>query len=571
MLSLRIVTVCCISVGIATVPLASARAAPGHDHAVRGEVGGYADLARLPSESFVESAPPLWDNLGTLSYKIATTSRRAQKYFDQGLRLSYAFNHAEARRAFRMAQRLDPKCALCSWGEALVLGPNINAPMDYAAVKPALAAVRAAQEKARYASNRERALIQALGRRYSENAERATLDAAYATAMNRVAARYPGDADIQVLYAEALMDLTPWDYWASNGQRPKGRTAEILAILERVLDKHPDHPGAIHYYIHMVEASDRPERAEPYARRLGDLMPGAGHLVHMPFHIYFRLGRYLDALAVNKAGVAADEAYIAAAAPEGIYPQAYYPHNVHSLMAAAQMAGDGKTAIAAAQKLARVLSPDAARAVPWVQPIQAAPYFAHAQFSALETVLALRDPGPSLPYVQAMRHYARGVAHASRKDIRGAERAGAAIAAIAARADFSELTAGGIPAGEVLTLARHVLLARIAQAGGSLKSARTELERAVAIQDRLSYSEPPYWYYPVRQSLGAVLLLSGDLGGAEDAFRASLSEAPHNGLALYGLTEVYKRRGDKHQARVTERRLAAAWAGDRKGLDLSRL
>ncbi|MGH8489157.1 MAG: hypothetical protein ACREXS_09925 [Gammaproteobacteria bacterium] len=565
---MHIIAVCSLSAGIAAVLSASAQAAPGHDHAARGEVGGFAQQALRPSESFVESAPPLWDNLGTLSYKVTTTSQRAQKYFDQGLRLTYAFNHTEARRAFRMAQRLDPKCALCSWGEALVLGPNINAPMDSAAVKPALAALREAQEKARYASGRERALIEALGRRYSESAERATLDAAYATAMNRVAARYPEDEDIQILYAEALMDLTPWDYWASNGRRPKGRTAEILAVLERVLDKHPDHPGAIHYYIHMVEASDRPERAEPYARRLADLMPGAGHLVHMPFHIYFRMGRYLDALAVNRAGVAADEAYIAAAAPEGIYPHAYYPHNVHSLMAAAQMAGDGKTAIAAAEKLARVVSLDAARTIPWVQPIQAAPYFAHAQFSAPETVWALRDPGSSLPYVQAMWHYARGVAHASRKDIQAAERAAAAIAA---RADFSALTAGGIPAGEVLALARHVLLARIAQARGALKAACTELERAVAIQDKLPYMEPPYWYYPVRQSLGAVLLLSGDLGGAEDAFRASLGEAPHNGWALYGLTEVYKRRGDKHQARVAERRLAEAWAGDRAGLDLSRL
>jgi len=245
---MHIITVCSISAGIATVLIASAQAAAEHDHAVRGEVGGFAQQALRPSESFIESPPPLWDNLGTLTYKVTTTSRRAQKYFDQGLRLTYAFNHTEARRAFRMAQRLDPQCALCSWGEALVLGPNINAPMDSAAVKPALAALRKAQEKARYASDRERALIEALGRRYSENAERATLDAAYATAMNRVAARYPEDADIQILYAEALMDLTPWDYWASNGRQPKGRTAEILAVLEGVLDKHPDHPGAIHYY-----------------------------------------------------------------------------------------------------------------------------------------------------------------------------------------------------------------------------------------------------------------------------------------------------------------------------------
>ena len=312
------------------------------------------------------SDAPLYEDLGILSSPITTKSPLAQRYFDQGLRLAYGFNHAEARRAFRTAQKYDPDCAMCAWGEALVLGPNINAPMEPEAVAPALAAVRKAQQNAASANTRELALIAALAERYSADpkAERHALDIAYAEAMERIAARVPEDDDIQAFYAEALMDLTPWDYWEGGGARPKGKTGEIVAALERVLARSPDHPGAIHYYIHLMEASSAPERALSHARRLAAAMPGAGHLVHMPFHIYYRVGDYKAAVAANKAAVAIDEAYIAREKPVGIYPMAYYPHNVHSLMASAQMAGDGASAVAAAEKLARIVTSDAARAIP---------------------------------------------------------------------------------------------------------------------------------------------------------------------------------------------------------------
>lgn len=277
------------------------------------------DTEDLGGSAHGEIETPLWENLGELSFTITAASPRTQSYFDQGLRLAYAFNHAEARRAFRRAQNLNPDCAMCYWGEALVLGPNINAPMERQASNLALKALGRAQQKAATASERERALITALSKRYSADpgAERVALDAAYAAAMGKAAARFPKDDNIQVLYAEALMDLSPWDYWEAGGRRPKNKTAEILSTLERILARNPDHPGAIHYYIHMVEASDRPERALPYAKRLGSLMPGAGHLVHMPFHIYFRAGHYIEALTVNKAAVAADEAYMATAEPRG--------------------------------------------------------------------------------------------------------------------------------------------------------------------------------------------------------------------------------------------------------------
>jgi tetratricopeptide (TPR) repeat protein len=528
------------------------------------DVPGAADTAFTP--------PPLWDNLGKLHFAVSTRNPLAQRYFDQGLRFAYAFNHAEAARAFRQAQSLDPACALCHWGEALVLGPNINAPMDEAANAAALAAVDRARVQAPKASARERDLIAALARRYASDAaaERAALDAAYAEAMGKVAARYPRDADISLFYAEALMNLSPWDYWEAAGARPKGRTAEILALLENVLQRQPDHPGAIHYYIHMVEASTNPRRALPYADRLGSLMPGAGHLVHMPFHVYYRVGQYKDAIEANRRAVAADEAYVAAARPEGIYPLAYYPHNIHSLMTSAQMAGDGASAIGAAEKLAQVVSRDAGRSIAWVQPILVAPYFVHAQFGASDTTLALPDPGDELPYVKAMWHYARGVAQARRGEPAAARAEVDAMRRLAQERDFSELVGGGVPAPEVIELAQHVVLGRIAQSGGDWAQARAEFEQAVALEDRLAYSEPPYWYYPVRQSLGAVLLAAGRLDEAEATFRQSLLRAPNNGWALHGLAATYQRQGKARAAATARKQFTQAWVGP-QAPDLDRL
>jgi tetratricopeptide (TPR) repeat protein len=522
---------------------------------------------------YAEAEPPLFGNLGKLTMPITTSSADAQRYFDQGVRLAFAFNHAEARRAFRQAQRLDPDCALCWWGEALVLGPNINAPMAPSAHDPALTALRRAEAVAARASEWEQALVAALGERYSDDptSTRTALDAAYAAAMGRVASRFPGAEQVQVLYAEALMDLSPWDYWEADGSTPKEHTATILTTLESVLAKNPDHPGAIHYYIHIVEASDRPERAEPYAERLGKLMPGAGHLVHMPFHIYFRIGRYSDAIEANREAVAADRAYLDLAKPEGMYPEAYHPHNLHSLMASAQMAGDGRTAVQAAEDLSRVVTEEAGRAVPWVQSILLSPYFAHAQFSTPDTVLALPDVSSGLPYVKAMWHYARGVAHAFKGDAQAAQAEAEAIGRVAREADFSGLTSAGVPAPDLLELARHIVLARAAQSSGDLEAAQNSFELAVAIQDGLGYSEPPHWYYPVRQSLGAIQLLRGDLSAAEHTFRQSLIRVRNNGWVLFGLREVYDRSGQSEAVAAIDKRLDQVWTGDRRVLDLTRL
>ena len=476
-------------------------------------------LARLLSDRARKDAgdaPPLFATLGDFTYPITTGHAMAQRYFDQGLRLMHAFNHPEALRAFRWARQIDPACTMCSWGEAYVLGPNINAPMDPAAVAPAAVAISRAKESAAGASERERTLISALDKRYSADprADRAALDRAYAGAMADAAQRFPGDVEIATLYADALMNLSPWDYWEEDGRTLKPHVARLVSTLEGALAKDPRHPYAIHLYIHALEASAAPERAESYADWLGPLMSGAGHMVHMPSHIYFRLGRFQDSIAANKNAVSADEAYLAEVSPYGAYPYSYYPHNVHFLLELARMVGDGATALAAADKLPRIMSDEVAAEVPWVQVIKTAPYYAHAQFSPPETTLGIPDPGDRLPYVRAMWHYARGVAQAARGDAQAARAEAMAITRIGDTTNFTRMTSAGVPAPDVVRLASRVVEGRVAQAEGDYETAAAAFRDAVAIQDGLPYTEPPYWYYPVRQSLGAVLLQAGHAGGS---------------------------------------------------------
>lgn len=530
--------------------------------------------AAKPAPDFADTEPPLWSGLGSIGYKVTTANDKAQAYFDQGLRLAYAFNHGEAQRAFRTAQKLDPECAMCFWGEAYVLGPNINLPMQEDAVAPAYAAAQRAKALAGKATPREQALIGALAVRYSSDpkAERAPLDKAYAAEMAKVAAQFPADDEIATFYAEAVMDLSPWDYWKPGGRAPNPQSAPIVPTLERVLARSPDHPGAIHLYIHAVEASDRPRRAEPYADRLRNAIPGAGHLVHMPSHIYYRVGRYLDALKDNKTAVEVDEKYLTEAnAPMGVYRMGYYPHNVHFVMASAQMAGDGPTVIAAAEKLGKLIPDEAARGIAMVQPVKAAPYFAHAQFSTPQAILALPDPGDAIPYVKGLWLYARGVAMASTRDFAGATAAADAIGKLERESDFKLLKESNVPAQEVLRIARTVILARVAQAKGDKRAAVARFEEAAALQDKLPYTEPPYWYYPIRQSLAAALLQAGRYGEAKQQFELALRKAPANAWSYYGLAQLHKARGETRAARQAEANLAKTWIGDRKLLQISNL
>jgi hypothetical protein len=518
-----------------------------------------------PAEAIADSGegPPLWDGLGDLSYPITTSSDMAQRYFDQGLRLTYAFNHAEAYRAFKQAQALDPGCAMCFWGEAFVLGANLNAPMDAAAVQPAFVAMTNAKARAANASAREQAVIEALAARYANDAgaDAGALAEAYADAMAEVHTRYPDDQIVAVLYADAVMNTSPWDYWEVDGRTPKGRLGAAVDALEGVLAVNPDHPAAIHLYIHLTEASATPEKAEPYADRLAALMPAAGHIVHMPSHTYYRTGRYLDSLTTNIAAVEADEAYLAQVKAAGAYPYGYYPHNIHFLLVSAQMAGDAEHMIWAAERLEGKIPDEVAAEIGWIQVILPAPYFAHAQFSPPEVVLGLEHPGDTFPLVKAMWHYARGVAQAAKGDLDAARAEASRIAAINQTADFEMLLAWAVPAPDVLRLARHVLEGRIAQAEGNFDQAIREFEVAVQIQDSLPYLEPEYWYYPIRQSLGATLLMAGRAAEATEAFQAALIDAPNNGWALYGLMQAYDAQGDQLAKAATETLFTRAWAG----------
>ena len=511
-----------------------------------------------------EGDPTLYANLGTLAFKVSTKNVRAQAYVDQGMRLSFGFNHAEAQRAFRAAQKLDPLCAMCFWGEALVLGPNINVPMDPEANAPAREALAKAVALKDKASPRERALIEALEKRYAADAkaDRAPLDAAYADAMKDVAARFPSDMTIATLAAEAAMDTQPWDYWEAGGVKAKGRGDYIVSTLERVL-KRETHAGAIHLYIHAVEASTTPERALPYANRLAALMPGAGHIVHMPAHIYYRVGMYRESLAINQRAIGVDEAYFRSSPSDPLYKSAYYPHNIHFVMVSAQVAGDGKIATEAAGKLDAAIPIEVVKAFPIMQPIKASPYTTHAQFSDPDTILALPAPPDDLAVVRTMYHYARAVAYAAKKDAAGAQREIDAIAKLEATTDFKPFADWNLPAKEIMQTARHVATGRLADAQGDLAKAAAAYEDAVFTQDTLSYTEPPYWYYPVRQSLGSVLLRQGKLDEAEKAFRESLMRTRNNGWALAGLAEVYKRKGDAKAEKAARAAFAKTWTGPR--------
>lgn len=527
---------------------------------------------QLPAKA-AEGPPPLYRDLGSLHVPVTTRNAKAQAYFDQGLRLTFAFNHAEAARAFRAAQQHDPQCAMCHWGEALVLGPNINAPMFPQAVAPAAAAAKRAMALVDKAAPHEQALIRAVARRYdtAPGADRAALDKAYADAMTEAARAFPNNDTILVLFAESLMDLSPWDYWEAGGARPKNRTAEMVAALERVLERNPSHPGAAHYYIHAMEASTHPDKALPAARVLARQIPGAGHIVHMPSHIYYRVGLYRDALQSNIDAIATDERYFQRSASDPVYKGAYYPHNIHFVMVSALMGGDAKTALEAAAKLDKSLPAELVREFSGMQPVKAAPYFSHVQFSSPETLVRLPDPGNELVLVKAMWHYARAIGFTRQGALDQARREIDAIAAIERSADFKPIAAWGVPAQDITKTAQAVARGRLAEAQGDTAGAIAAFRQAIAIQDTLPYTEPPYWYYPVRQSLGALLLRAGQLDEAESVLRESLARTPSNGWALRGLMEVYRKRGDSAALAAAQKRFDTTWLGAKKGPDLARL
>lgn len=484
---------------------------------------------------------PLYDGLGNHHHPITTAVPRAQDYFDQGLRLSYAFNHAEAIRSFQEAQRLDPSCAMCFWGEAFARGPNINAPMDPSEVEPAWAALERARALLGNTTPRERSYIEALARRYApgDGGDRAALDQAWADAMVQVAARYPDDDDALTLMAEAVMDLTPWDYWVDE-RTPRPAVARAIEALERVMARNPDHAGACHFYIHAVEAK-QPHRAEACADRLASLMPAAGHIVHMPAHIFVRVGRYADAIERNVHAMHADHAIIGDMAPDGIYRLGYVPHNPDFLRFAASMAGSRSHSMEGARDAAGSIAVEllAIPEMAFAQHFHATPYYVMVRFGMWDEILREPAPPSDLAYGRGVRHYARGLALAARGDVPAARRE---LQGLRSTLSAPELATSFITAGNsllrVLTIAETELAGEIAVRSGDLTGGIELLRRAAGLEDAMTYDEPPSWHMPIRHRLGAVLLASGDARGAEAAYRQDLAKYPGNVWSLAGLIQA---------------------------------
>lgn len=502
---------------------------------------------------------PIFNGLGRHHHKITTRSRRTQLLFDQGIRLSFGFNHAEAIRSFREAARLDPHCAMCWWGIAFALGSNINLPMPDDAIKPAWQAIQNAQALKKYASREERDWIDALAARYSSDskADRARLDEAYAAAMGDLWKKYPNDLDAGTFYAEAMMDTQPWDYWQNDGLTPKGHALEIVATLEQIIKRAPKHPGALHLYIHAVEGTTTPERAERAADRLEKLMPGAGHIVHMPSHIYYRVGRYEDAAKVNTLAALVDEQYIAACHAQGFYPVGYYGHNIHFLWTSSEMEGRFQAAIDAARRLVKAVGPDATKMGPQAQLYFFTPVATLLRFGKWDGVLAEPLPAPDLKLDLVVAHLARGFAFANKGDMTDASNERTALAALVDDPTLASYM--GIPAKQMAQISLYELDGEIARTAGSFDAAIAAYTSAAALERALPYTEPPYWHQPVSQLLGAVLLQAGRPKEAEAVYRESLMTYRLDGWALYGLALAQDAQGHHAEADATRREFATVW------------
>jgi len=507
-----------------------------------------------------EDAFPL-PAVGLHHHPVTTTSAEAQRFFDYGLTLIFAFNHDEAVRAFRRAAELDPKAAMPQWGIALALGPNINLDVDPERERAAAAAVERAKALARRTPQPERDYVEALSRRYSPhpNADLKALAVEYSMAMGELSKRYPDDLDAATLYAESLMDLRPWRLWNADGTPAEG-TVVIVAVLESVLRRDPEHIGANHYYIHAIEASGHPERALASAKRLETRVSWAGHLVHMPAHIYMQLGDYAAAARSNEAGVAADRAYIERTGAQGVYPIMYYSHNLHFLSDAYGMEGRFSDSRRAAEQLVANVQP-AVRDMPMGEFLMGQPMLVDLRFARWSEVLGASEPAADLPITRAFWRFARGVAQAATGKPRVAEMERAAFASARQQvpADAVYGDTGLNSAHAVLDLASLILDARIARSKGDLSTAVAHLRKAVEAQDGLAYDEPPTWFYPVRESLGATLLLKKRYAEAEEVFRADLQHNPRNGRSLFGLLESLTRQGRAADASWVRRQFETAW------------
>ncbi len=489
---------------------------------------------------------PLLKGLGEHTHKISSDIIGVQRYFDQGLIMSFAFNHAEAIRSFIGSQRLDPECAMCFWGEALALGPNINVNSDGKVIMSpenriqAYKAINKALNLSKKSPEKEQDYIRALSVRYDGNPKtsRDNLDKAYAKAMEELSRKYPDDNDAASLYAEALMNTMPWDYWADNGN-PKPDTVKVIESLERVLKNNPNHPLAIHLYIHAVEASSNPSRAEKYADKLADLVPGAGHLVHMPAHIYWRVGRYNDASIANINAAKVDEDYIAQCNSQGLYPAMYYPHNIHFLWAASTMEGRSELSINSALKVSNYIKDEQIRQIPFIEFFQTLPLLSYVRFAKWEEILSYKKPNEDFKFSLGIYHYARSIAFSSLGNFDKAKNEQKKILVNNQSNEIKVLIKAGQPSDKLLEISNLLALGQIELNKENFSSAIKYFKNAVKIQDQLPYREPEFWYYPTRQTLGHALLLNKNFNEAVKVFNKDLKQYPKNGWSYYGLHMAY--------------------------------
>lgn len=506
---------------------------------------------------------PLFEELGGHVHTISTRSAEAQRYFSQGLMLLYNFNHQEAIRSFRAAAALDPDCAMAHWGEAFAYGPHINAPMAEASIPLAWAALQEAVKRKEHASPSEQAYIDALTKRYAapdSPQERASLDQAFADAMRTVADAYPDDHDAAVCYVDAVMNTMPWDYWQPGKQQPKPVIADAIRRIEAVLARVADHPGANHLYIHLVEAGPEPARGLPSAARLRRYAPAAGHLVHMPSHIFVRVGQYQDAVEANEEAAKADRRYIAACQVQGFYPGAYYPHNLHFLWFAKLFQGRAEESLEAAKQVAAyALSPLCGTTVVEKPRFTWLPLVTQLRFGRWDDVLAASEPPETQPYDRAIWHYARARAFAAKGDAAAAAAEANLLEKLADSEGVKSVDNPAFPATPTLAVARHIAQASVAAARGEHERRIERLRQAVEAEHALPYMEPSFWWYPTRQTLAAALLELGRAAEAEREFRADLAEFPRNGWSLFGLSAALRAQQKSEAATLVEREFAAAW------------
>jgi tetratricopeptide (TPR) repeat protein len=531
--------------------------------------GGFYLYKRSAEPALPDLAPvgaTLIEGLGDYSMPVTAKNADVQRWFDQGLAMTYGFNHDAAERSFLKAAELDPDCAMCWWGAALVLGPHVNSGMDPANNPKAWDRLKRAERAAAGSTEKEQAFITALAARYGENPpeNRRPLDEAYAAAMGELVAKYPDDLDAAALHAEAMMDLQPWDYYDANGE-PKGHTEKVVSTLESVIARDPEHAGALHLYVHAVEASPDPSRGVAAADTLRELLPGSGHLVHMPAHIYARVGRWHDAVLANQNAIVADDTYLAICRPgPGVYPLGYVPHNHHFLWFAATMEGASEIARSAAAHTGERTSDPQLMRTPGFEAMQnfsLTPLFAAVRFGHWDDVTSMPKPADDVPYVQAMWNYGQAMAAVSQGRLDDAKAHHAALAEAAKSPVIEKMLAwdrysliGGVQVAE------RFVAAEIARAQKNFDEAIAALNTAVTIEDTLPYDEPPAWNWPARLALGNVLLQAGKAAEAEQVFRDELLRNPENGWSLHGLARALKAQGKKQEAAEAAERFAKAWA-----------